>query len=71
MNKQELPLEITMMDAPPPPCRFPYFLVACYQGNWSVRKDLWATPDADSLKREIASLQEKGWSNIKICRLPL
>lgn len=64
-------LQVEMVDAPAPPCPFPYFLVAYYQGRWSIRRDMWGGPDAAGLKSEIASLQEKGWSHVKICRLPL
>lgn len=60
------------IDVPAPPCLFPYFIVACWHGRWSIRPGEWGPPENnDRLNQEVERLQQSGWSYVKICKLPL
>ena len=54
-----------------PPCEYPYFIVACYHGRWAIRPGEYKDPNIAAVKNAVAHLERKGWSHIKICKIPL
>lgn len=50
----------------------PYVILAYYGagGWWKVHKELFASPTGPLIEGEISILRKKGWSHIKIVKLP-
>jgi len=66
-------VEVRRVPEPPlPECAFPYVVMAYWPrgGFWSVRPQMFTSPDCESIEREIADLHAKGWVGIKVVKLP-
>jgi hypothetical protein len=50
----------------------PYFLLAYWPRNkwWTIHTDRFADPDGEEITRAITALKVKGWTHIKVCKLP-
>ena len=72
MNDQVLLAEI-ISQSKPGPCAEPYVVVAYWPSGrrWKVQKEMYSRPDCDSIIQATHRLEEKGWTNISVVKLPI
>ena len=65
-------LVVEVRQVPAPENRTPYFLFAYWAsgGWWKVIPQLYEFADSAILLRDIEELTRKGWTHIRVCKLP-